>query len=61
VVAPPPAATILPNADAVARAAAERLLAVAAGTGRAAICLSGGSTPRRLYALLAGSRSNSSA
>lgn len=53
-VALPPAATILPDAEAVARAAAERLIAVAAGTGRAAVCLSGGSTPKRLYALLAG-------
>ncbi|MBY0299123.1 MAG: 6-phosphogluconolactonase [Methylobacterium sp.] len=53
-VALPPGATILPDAEAVARAAAERLIAVAAGTGRAAVCLSGGSTPKRLYALLAG-------
>jgi 6-phosphogluconolactonase len=39
---------------ALAEAAAERLLAlVAANDGRIAICLTGGSSPKRLYALLA--------
>jgi 6-phosphogluconolactonase len=43
-----------PDADSLARAAAEWLLGVAAGTtGNVAVALSGGSTPRRLYALLA--------
>lgn len=52
----PAGAEILPDADAVARAAADRLIAAceAARTERIAICLSGGSTPKRLYALLAG-------
>lgn len=47
---------ILPDADAVARAAADRLVAlcVAAPDRPVAVCLSGGSTPKRLYALLAG-------
>lgn len=46
---------VLPDAAAVARAAAERLVAVAAATqGRVGICLSGGSTPKLLYRLLAG-------
>ena len=47
---------ILPDADAVARAAAERLVALcgSAPNERIAVCLSGGSTPKRLYALLAG-------
>lgn len=55
-IALPPNATILPDAEATARAAADLLLAVAdEATGeRIAICLSGGSTPKRLYALLAG-------
>ncbi|GJD50121.1 6-phosphogluconolactonase [Methylobacterium crusticola] len=51
----PPGTEVLADPDAVARAAAERLVAVArAAPGRAAICLSGGSTPGRLYGLLAG-------
>ena len=52
----PPGAVILPDADAVAHEAAERLIAVceASQAERIAICLSGGSTPKRLYALLAG-------
>ncbi|RZK97750.1 MAG: 6-phosphogluconolactonase [Methylobacterium sp.] len=52
----PPGAVVLPDADAVARAAAERLIAVceASRSERIAIALSGGSTPKRLYALLAG-------
>ena len=46
---------VLPDADAVARAAAGRLVAVAAAKeGRVGICLSGGSTPKLLYRLLAG-------
>ena len=45
---------ILADADAVAARAAELLAtALAATRGPAAVCLSGGSTPRRLYALLA--------
>lgn len=51
----PSGAHVLPDADAVARAAAERLVAVArAKQGRVGICLSGGSTPKLLYRLLAG-------
>ena len=50
----PPGAQVLPDADAVARAAAERLVAACAGRARVAVCLSGGSTPKRLYRLLAG-------
>ncbi|MCJ2080899.1 6-phosphogluconolactonase [Methylobacterium sp. J-090] len=47
---------ILPDAESVARAAADRLVALcaAAPDRPIAICLSGGSTPKRLYALLAG-------
>ncbi len=46
---------VLPDADAVARAAADRLVAVArAKPDRVGICLSGGSTPKLLYRLLAG-------
>lgn len=42
------------DAAALAEAAAERLLArIAANDGRIAICLTGGSSPKRLYALLA--------
>lgn len=46
---------IFADAEAVARAAAERIVALAADRGRDrfAIALSGGSTPRRLYGLLA--------
>ncbi|AWN54857.1 6-phosphogluconolactonase [Methylobacterium sp. 17Sr1-1] len=51
----PPGSRILPDADAVARAAAERLVAVAsAKQGRIGLCLAGGSTPKLLYRLLAG-------
>ena len=51
----PPGAEILPDAEAVARAGADRLVAACAeaAPGPIAICLSGGSTPKRLYALLA--------
>jgi 6-phosphogluconolactonase len=51
-----PAGThVLPDAEAVAREAAERLIVAcnAAEGERAAVCLSGGSTPKRLYGLLA--------
>jgi 6-phosphogluconolactonase len=42
------------DADALARTAAERLLArIAANSGRIAICLTGGSSPKQLYELLA--------
>ncbi|MCJ2112771.1 6-phosphogluconolactonase [Methylobacterium sp. HMF5984] len=52
----PPDAVVLPDADAVAHEAAERLIAAceASRSERIAIALSGGSTPKRLYALLAG-------
>ncbi len=46
---------VLPDAQAIAEDAAERLLArICEASGRAAICLTGGSGPRGLYALLAG-------
>jgi len=42
------------DADALAKAAADRILArIAANRGRVAICLTGGSSPRQLYQLLA--------
>ena len=45
---------VLPDAEAIAKNAAERLLArIAAASGSAAICLTGGSGPERLYQLLA--------
>jgi 6-phosphogluconolactonase len=45
----------VPDAAALAQAAADRLMArIAANSGRVAICLTGGSSPRKLYALLAG-------
>ncbi|GEP05463.1 6-phosphogluconolactonase [Methylobacterium oxalidis] len=52
----PSGAQVLPDAEAVARAAADHLVAVCADApgDRVAVCLSGGSTPKRLYALLAG-------
>ncbi len=53
---PLPANTrLMDDAEATARAAAEHLIAqVTSAEGeRAAVCLSGGSTPKRLYALLA--------
>jgi 6-phosphogluconolactonase len=52
----PRGSEILPDAEAVARRAADRLVAICAEAPheRIAICLSGGSTPKRLYALLAG-------
>ncbi|KQT77798.1 6-phosphogluconolactonase [Methylobacterium sp. Leaf466] len=54
---PLPQGTVLfDDADAVARAAADHLRALCASAphGRIAVCLSGGSTPRRLYTALAG-------
>jgi 6-phosphogluconolactonase len=49
-----PAVEILPNPEALAHRAAELILhAAQATTGRFAIALSGGSTPRRLYELMA--------
>lgn len=54
-IALPENATLTADAEATARAAAEHLIeTVTSAEGeRAAICLSGGSTPKRLYALLA--------
>jgi len=53
----PPAVEVLPNPDALTVAAAERVVAAAsqaiAATGRFVLALSGGSTPRALYQLLA--------
>lgn len=51
----PERAEILADADAVAKAAAEHLVALCRSAPRPeiAVCLSGGSTPKRLYALLA--------
>jgi 6-phosphogluconolactonase len=44
---------VRPDAEALAKAAAERLLArIAANSDRVAICLTGGSSPKRLYTLL---------
>lgn len=44
----------MPDAAALAQAAAERLIArLGANSGRAAVCLTGGSSPERLYRLLA--------
>ncbi|WP_019904338.1 6-phosphogluconolactonase [Methylobacterium sp. 77] len=47
---------LFPDGESVARAAADRLVALCAESKqeRIAVCLSGGSTPKRLYALLAG-------
>lgn len=47
---------LFPDAETTARAAAEYLVGLVEGvpTRRLAVCLSGGSTPQRLYALLAG-------
>lgn len=52
----PPNSQLFPDAEATARAAAEHLVALVedAPPRSLAICLSGGSTPRRLYELLAG-------
>lgn len=50
----PPNSRVLDDAEATARAAADHLLDIAdsATAERIAICLSGGSTPKRLYGLL---------
>lgn len=49
-----PHMTVVTDADALAKAAAERLMArINQATGRLAVCLTGGSTPERLYELLA--------
>lgn len=49
-----PQMIVVADAEAVAETAAERMLArIAQTAGRAAICLAGGSSPERLYALLA--------
>jgi len=49
-----PEMIVLPDADALARAAAERIAArFRAAGGRIAFCLTGGSSPERLYELLA--------
>src|SRR6266566_316590 len=45
---------VVADADALAKAAAERVLArVGHAGGRLAVCLTGGSTPQRLYELMA--------
>jgi 6-phosphogluconolactonase len=50
-----PELTIVADADALAETAAERIVAhVTQRAGRLAVCLAGGSTPERLYALLGG-------
>jgi len=51
----PPNTELTADAEATAQAAAEHLLTIAGSApgDRVAICLSGGSTPKRLYALLA--------
>jgi 6-phosphogluconolactonase len=52
--ATPPQLAVVADADALAKAAAERMLArIAANDGRIAICLTGGSSPKKLYELLA--------
>jgi len=48
-----PTVVVEADAEAVARAAAERLIARMTGRDRAAVCLTGGSGPQRLYRLLA--------
>jgi 6-phosphogluconolactonase len=54
VAALPAHTVVLADADAIAREAADRLVAALSGPGaQFAVCLSGGSTPKRLYALLA--------
>ena len=52
----PPDTQVFADAEATARAAADHLVALAASApgDRIAVCLSGGSTPKRLYELLAG-------
>ncbi|MGY8665327.1 6-phosphogluconolactonase [Bradyrhizobium sp. UFLA05-109] len=49
-----PKLIVAADADALAQAAAERVMArIAANPGRIAICLTGGSSPKKLYQLLA--------
>ena len=44
---------VYPDAEALAKAAAERVIArIGVNEGRAAVCLTGGSSPRKLYELL---------
>lgn len=51
--AAPPKLIVAADAEALAQAAAERVMArIAANPGRIAICLTGGSSPKRLYQLL---------
>ena len=54
-IALPPNTELMDDAEATARAAAEHLIEMvtSAKAERAAVCLSGGSTPKRLYTLLA--------
>jgi 6-phosphogluconolactonase len=53
----PPDLTVMADAAALAEAAAQRIVArLAARNGPLAVCLTGGSTPDRLYALLATER-----
>jgi 6-phosphogluconolactonase len=48
-----PRLIVVTDAEALARAAAERVMArISAGPGRIAICLTGGSSPKQLYQLL---------
>jgi 6-phosphogluconolactonase len=48
-----PGLTVVADADALAKTAAERIVAhLTQRAGRLAVCLAGGSTPERLYALL---------
>ena len=50
-----PDLTVVADADALAETAAERMVArLTKRAGRLAVCLAGGSTPERLYALLGG-------
>ncbi|MGX4802692.1 6-phosphogluconolactonase [Bradyrhizobium guangdongense] len=51
--ADPPELIVVADANALAQAAAERVLAqMSANSGRIAICLTGGSSPKKLYQLL---------
>lgn len=51
----PPKLIVAADAEALAQAAAERVMArIAANPGRIAICLTGGSSPKKLYQLLGG-------
>ena len=50
---PRPEIVVLPDLEAISRAAAERVAALAQARQPFSVALSGGSTPRRLYELLA--------